>query len=226
MFDFWWLWGLAPALLFLVVVQCYAQVDWQNPWLNWIDGFNRLYCRTFHRLRGKAIELPDEGAAILVANHISGLDPLLLLAASPRRLRFLVAREEYQRFGLTWLFRMAGCIPVDRDNRPEQAFKVALQVLAAGEVIALFPQGRIQHPRETMIRLKSGAVRLAYLSGAPIIPVHIQGVRGAGSVFIPLLVPSQDSIHSYPSMLASKAHSKLVLQRMADCISGATPNHE
>lgn len=211
-------------LLLFLAVKYSSQGDWENPWLNLIDGLNRLYCRLFHRLQGQPIELPTEGAAIVVANHISGLDPLLLVAASPRRLRFLVAAEEYHRFGLTWLFRLAGCIPVDRQGRPEQAFKAALQVLAEGEVVALFPQGRIQHPDETMDRLKTGAVRLAYLSGAPVIPLHIQGVRAAGSVFIPLLVPSRSSIQIYPPLTASKAQSKLVLQRIADCISGATPH--
>ncbi len=199
-------------------------IDWQHPGLNWIDGLNRLYCHHFHRLQGKMITLPEQGAAIVVSNHISGLDPLLLLAISPRRLRFLIASEEYERFGFTWLYRRAGCIPVDRQGRPEVAFRLALRALAEGEVVALFPQGRIQHPSETMMRLKSGAVRLAYLSGAPITPLHIQGVRGVGDVFLPLFLPGKVLIQQYPPIEATKEQSKAVLYRMADCISGATPS--
>ncbi len=57
---------------------------------------------------------------MVVANHISGLDPLLMAAASRRSLHFMIAREQYERFGLKWLFRMAGCIPVDRERAPEK----------------------------------------------------------------------------------------------------------
>ena len=79
--------------------------DWGNRWINRLDGLNRLFCRHFHRLGRQDIPLPARGGALVVSNHVSGLDPLLLIAASPRPLRFLIAREEYERWWLTWLFR-------------------------------------------------------------------------------------------------------------------------
>ncbi len=222
MFYFFGFLSLLVVLFFMARRR--TLIDWQHPGLNWVDGFNRLYCHHFHRLQGKMMVLPEQGAAIVVANHISGLDPLLLLAMSPRRLRFLIAAEEYERFGFTWFYRRVGCIPVDRQGRPEVAFRRALRALAEGEVIALFPQGRIQHPSETMTRLKSGAVRLAYLSGTPITPLHIQGVRGVGDVFLPLFLPGKVVIQQYPPIVATKEQSKAALYRMADYISGATPS--
>ncbi len=217
--------SLSLLLVVFYLARQRAMVDWQHPGLNWMDGLNRLYCHRFHRIQDKMITLPQQGAAIVVANHISGLDPLLLLATSTRRLRFLIASEEYERFGFTWLYRLVGCIPVDRQGRPEIAFRSALRALADGEVVALFPQGRIQHPSETMTRLKTGAVRLAYLSGAPITPLHIRGVRGAGDVFLPLFLRGRVVIQQYPSIEATKEQRKAVLQRIADCISGAIPSH-
>ena len=185
---------LLPAVLvvlLLLVARKQAIADWQHPLLNGLMGLNRLYCRYFHRLDVAPLDIPQQSATIVVANHISGLDPLLLLAISPRPLRFLMATEEYHRFGLSWLYRAVGCIPVDRQGKPEQAFKAALQALREGDVVAIFPQGGIQHPSEEIHRLKSGAVRLAYLTDTPIIPLHIQGVRGAGEVFLPLFLPAK-----------------------------------
>ncbi len=224
MFYFFLFIFFALLLAVFFIARHRAIVDWQHPWLNWMDGLNRLYCHRFHRIHNKMITLPEQGAAIVVANHISGLDPLLLLATSTRRLRFLIASEEYERFGFTWLYRLVGCIPVDRQGRPEIAFKAALHALAEGEVVALFPQGRIQHPSETMTRLKSGAVRLAYLSKAPIIPLHIEGVRGAGDVFLPLFLPGRVVIQQYPMIEATREQRNAVLHRVADCISGVTPS--
>lgn len=180
------------------------EVDWGNVWLNRLDGLNRLFCRRYHRQGGDRIELPESGAALLVSNHISGLDPFLLVAASRRPLRFLIAREEYQRFGLTWLFRAIGCIPVDRSGRPEKAFREALRALDAGEVIALFPHGRI-HVRhqldEEPPRLKGGVVKLAEKSAAPIYPATLSGISGEGSVIGGVLRRSHAVVRAHAPIL-------------------------
>jgi len=108
-----------------------------------IDGWLRLFCRYYHRLEYEPLPLPERGPALVASNHLSGLDPLLLITASKRPLRFLIAQEEYHRFGLNWLFRAAGCIPVDRKGRPEKALRRAREALQRGEVVALFPHGRM-----------------------------------------------------------------------------------
>src|SRR5688500_11612253 len=92
------------------------KADWGNKWLNRLDGLNRIFCRRFHRLRHGKLSLPEEGGALLASNHVSGLVPLLLIAASRRPLRFMIAREEYERWWLKWLLRAVGCIPVERSR--------------------------------------------------------------------------------------------------------------
>lgn len=156
--------------------------EWGNRWLNRLDGLYRIYARRYHRLVAQPMVLPGQGPAIVVANHISGLDPILLVAASPRPLRFIMASEEYHRFGLTWLFRAAKCIPVDRKGRPERAFRAALAALKGGEVVALFPHGRIYRDSEVPHHLKPGAARLAQMTGATIYPFRLEGVAGEGTV--------------------------------------------
>jgi len=152
------------------------------------------------------IPLPEKGPAIVVCNHISGLDPLVLIAATPRPLRFLIAREEYERFGLQWLFRLGRCIPVERDKRPELAMRAALRALEDGDVVALFPHGKIHLPGEMPARIKGGAVRLSRISGAPVYPLHVEGVKGAGYTLlaIPLKSNIKLSTHSPQTFVSGK----------------------
>lgn len=187
----WWLWR--------ITARC-AEVDWGGPWINRVDGFGRLFCRRYHRLRSDSLYLPESGPAIVVANHISGLDPFLLIAASKRRLRFIIASEQYHRFGLNWLFRASGCIPVDRKGRPERAFRAALKALAEGEVVALFPHGAIHLDSDPYRKLKPGAVRLAQLANCFIFPARIGGVRAAGGIFLPVVLRGRATIENFPAI--------------------------
>jgi 1-acyl-sn-glycerol-3-phosphate acyltransferase len=117
----------------------------------------------------------------VVSNHVSGLDPLLLLAASRRPLRFIIAREQYDRWYLKWLFDAAGCIPIERSKNPLKALRVAQKALDAGQAVALFPHGGIRLDHELQRPLKRGVVLLAQATKAPVFAVRIDGVAGAGS---------------------------------------------
>ena len=157
-----------------------SRADWGHSGLNVLDGLNRIFCQRFHRLPAMHLPLPTHGPALVVANHISGLDPLLMIAACRRPLRFLIAREQYERFGLQWLFRAVGGIPVERGGNTKPALAAARQALQRGEVVALFPQGRIHLAHEPRVPLKPGIAHLAKASGAPVYPLYIDGIRGAG----------------------------------------------
>jgi len=178
------------------------RVDWRSGWVNLLDGLNRLFCYRYHRLNVTGLRLPRQGHAIVVANHISGLDPLLLVASARRPLRFLIAREEYERFGLTWLFRAMGCIPVDRERRPEQALRDALRALKRGEVVALFPHGGIHLDSDSPRKLKPGAARLAQLTGAMLVPQRISGIRGEGHVVRGVVLRGRAQITLFPPIVS------------------------
>lgn len=188
--------------------------DWGRPWMNHLDGLNRLFCRHYHRLQGERIYLPQSGPAIVAANHISGLDPLLLIAASDRPLRFIIASEQYHRFGLTWLFRAVGCIPVDRKGRPERAFRAALKALDQGDVIALFPHGTIHLDSDPPRRIKPGAIRLAQLADCPITPVRIEGARAQGDIFLPLLLRARAKIDNLDILKCDGAEPTACLKQL------------
>jgi len=169
---------------FLRYCDQFRLADWGSPLANHCAALISCFVHRYHRLSMTPIPLPKDGPAIVVSNHISGLDPLVLIAATPRPLRFLIAREEYERFGLQWLFRLGGCIPVERDKRPEQAMRSALRAIGDGEVVALFPHGKIHLPTDPPVRIKGGAIRLSQLTGTPIIPLHVEGVRGFGHTLL------------------------------------------
>lgn len=163
--------------------------NWGKAWLNLIQILLRLFCRYIHHFHTNSVILPKDQGVIVVSNHISGLDPILMVLACDRPLRFLIASEEYQRFGLRWFFRQIGCIPVDRASRPEVALRAAKKALAAGEVLALFPQGHI-HIKSVHPPLKKGAVWLATQGDYPIVALHIRGVAGSGQTISAILKPS------------------------------------
>ena len=180
---------------------------------------NRLFCERFHRFDYPGIPLPVSGGAVLVSNHVSGLDPLLLAAASPRPLRFIIAREQFLRPGLHWLFKAVGCIPVDRDGRPERALREALKKLADGEVVALFPHGKIHLDSDPPRPIKRGAVRLACRNGASLYPVRLTGVRGEGQVVAAVWRRSQARLSVGPVIgCAGRQEDEVaaVLQRFLD----------
>lgn len=193
-----------------------AKADWGGPSLNWLDGWTRLICRYVHRLPDQKIALPETGPAIVVANHVSGVDPLLLISASTRPLRFLIAREEYERPIIHWLFKKAGCIPVDRSGRPEQALRQAQRALQQGEVIALFPHGKIHLDSDPPRKIKGGVARLASWSTAPVFPVRIDGVTAQGKVFTAPFVPSRVQLTMSPAIHCS---TETMLQCLHDITS-------
>ena len=196
------------------------RADWGAGWLNFLDGLNRIYCRRVHDLDDLQLEIPDSGPAIVVSNHVSGLDPLMLIAASHRPLRFLVAREQYVMPWFSWRFRAVGCIPVDRQRRPERALREALKTLQKGEVVALFPHGKIHLDSDPPRKLKPGAAKLAQATGAPLIPVRITGVRGEGHVLPALFFPSRIEIHTYPVIECSGLATEQILERLTTILNG------
>lgn len=207
------LYGLRRA-----VAACEAanRADWGGRWLNRLDGLNRIFCRRYHRLRHGRVPLPARGPALVVANHVSGLDPLLMIAACRRPLRFIIAREQYERRWLKPLFRAIGCIPVERLANSRPALRAARRALQAGEVVALFPHGRIRLDEEPPARLKRGVLHLAAQTGAPIVPLRIDGVRGQGHTVTAVFLRSRARITVHPPVRHEGRPPEAVLAELAE----------
>jgi 1-acyl-sn-glycerol-3-phosphate acyltransferase len=158
---------------------------------------NRLLVR-LHRLRlsGGADPLPPRGPCIVVANHRSLADPALVAATTRRWIRFLMAREFFEARGLRWLFRRLECIPVNRDGNDLGATRAALKALKAGQAIGIFPQGGIRDAEDPLGIGKAGVALLALRTGAPVVPLYIEGSPVSESLLVALLRPSRVRISS------------------------------
>ena len=174
----------------------------------WAVRFGKRACKEFtslyHDLR---ILSPfpgaDTGGGILACNHTASLDPMLLQAACPRLITWMMASEYRGFFGLQWLFRAIEPILVDRTGRDMAATRSALRALKNGRLIGLFPEGRIEKTRELM-EFQTGVALLAAKANVPIYPAFIDGPqRGRGmaeAFFTPSLmtIAFGDPIHLDP----------------------------
>ncbi len=188
--------------------------DWGHPWVNLLDGWFRLFLKYYHRYQYEPIDLPRQGPALLAGNHVSGLDPLLIIAACRRPVRFMIAREEYERFGLRWFFRAGGCIPVERRGRPEKAFREALAALKRGEVVGIFPEGAIHLSSRPPRRLKRGVAVLAELSGAAVYPVQVRGAAAEGHVILAVLKRGHARLRAFPPVDCASLGQSTCLQQL------------
>lgn len=193
--------------------------DWGAKWLNRLDGLNRLVCRRFHRLQHAPLPLPAQGGALVVANHVSGLDPLLMIAASPRPLRFMIAWDEYERWWLKWLFRAIGCIPVGGPGGHRVALQRAKEALEAGEVVALFPQGGI-HLDSGPIRLKRGVTFIAEITRVPIYPLRLEGIGGRGFKVAAVFIRSRARIFHFDPLYYRSGEHEPFLNELGRLLSG------
>jgi 1-acyl-sn-glycerol-3-phosphate acyltransferase len=135
----------------------------------------RVYARGFHRLEVLTpCPLPKSGPAILISNHVSGLDPVLIQSACPRLITWMMAREYYEIRAMRWGFEAIGAIPVERMGRDLASTRAALRALKRGEVLGIFPEGRIAKDSE-MLPFHPGAAMLAEHSGAPVYAAYIDG---------------------------------------------------
>jgi 1-acyl-sn-glycerol-3-phosphate acyltransferase len=150
--------------------------------VSWV--LSRLVYR--FRIRG-AHHIPAEGAAVLVCNHVSFVDAVLLMAASPRPIRFLMDHRIFQVPVLGWLFRLAKAIPIAprREDAAayEAAFERAAQVLRDGDLLAIFPEGALTTDG-TLQPFKSGVMKIladAHAQGIepPVIPMALIGLWGS-----------------------------------------------
>jgi len=188
-----WIFILIFSMLVYFIGQKNIVLDWGHPFINWFAGWNRFYCRKIHHLQGDQLNLP-QGPVLVICNHLSALDPLLLCAASNRPLRFIVAKEEYEKPFFKWLMKPAGCIPVDRGGRVEKAFREAIRRLKNNEVVALFPHGAMHLDNDPFKPLKRGVFRMAQMVDCPIYCYRLTGIRYPGSTFRSLVLPAKAQI--------------------------------
>jgi 1-acyl-sn-glycerol-3-phosphate acyltransferase len=133
----------------------------------------RICCRI--RVEGNE-HVPRSGPVILAANHRSFLDSIFIPLVIPRRVTFVAKAEYFDDKRVAWFFRGVGQIPIRREggSASERALEAATEVLEAGGVFGIYPEGTRTRDGK-LHRGHTGVARLALRTGAPIIPVGIIG---------------------------------------------------
>lgn len=130
------------------------------------------------RIEGEVDAIPRTGPVILAANHTSNADPVViggfLTQTLDRRVNWLGKKELFDVPILGWLSWHGGIHPVDRGAADVDAFKLARKILVEGHLLAVFPEGT-RSPNGTLQAAKDGIALLAIRTGAPVVPIGIEG---------------------------------------------------
>lgn len=133
-----------------------------------------FFMKCFYRVEYVGKEnIPINGGCLLVGNHKSNLDCLLVISSTKRTVRFLAKIELMEKAG--WLFKRMGIIPVDRQKKNKEACLYAEEELENDEVIGIFPEGTFNKSPYIILPFKYGAVKMALDTNKPIIPFAIIG---------------------------------------------------
>ena len=119
--------------------------------------------------------IPAEGPILLVGNHKHIMDQCAPLLSTKRGARYMAKKEYFDDKKVAWFFKAAGCIPVDRSKKDEDAKAAALDVLRNGGAIGLFPEGTRNKTDAFLLPFKFGAVSMAQKTDAYLVPFGISG---------------------------------------------------
>lgn len=212
---------LLSVLNFLVAAYLFLQVPvFVVRFLVWI------LTHTMYRVRHHNLHyLPEEGGALIVCNHVSYMDALLLSAACPRLIRF-VMEEEYANLPLLRRFlKRAGVIPICASSRSSirQAFTEVEEALKEGHLVCIFPEGRLTDDGQ-MNPFMRGMDIILRRSPVPVIPVALKGMwgswfsraRGRACLNIPHRIWSRIEIEAGEPVRADVATTEVMHKKVAD----------
>lgn len=140
-----------------------------------------LMVRTLYRLRVHGVEdhVPDEGAALLVCNHVSYMDALILAAVVPRPVRFVMYYKIFNIPFMNWIFRTAKAIPIASPKEDaalmQRAFDTVDEALANGELVLIFPEGRLTADGD-INPFRGGVEKILARRPVPVVPMALRGM--------------------------------------------------
>lgn len=151
--------------------------------LGWfLRGFVRFIGRIIYRLQVTGeLNIPSKGGGLLVANHASYMDFVLVLCSVPRPVRFVMNADIFKKPGLKWILQGLNCIPISPrggKNNFEDFNAAVTEQIQAGHLVVIFAEGTVTRTGQ-LLEFKKGVEHISGLITAPIIPMHFQNVHGA-----------------------------------------------
>src|SRR5437660_1748876 len=135
--------------------------------------------RSVYRVCALGVEHLPQGGFLLLPNHITWVDAIVLQIACPRPIRYIIDQEFYCKPILQPFVRLVCCIPIDT-RHSRSAVRAATEKIADGEIVCLFPEGQLERAG-TLLRLQRGYELIAHHANAPVVPVWLD--RLWGSIF-------------------------------------------
>ncbi len=178
--------GLSIPQLFLVVSLMNVAVsayifsivpEFSMRFLVWLLG------HSMYRVRHQGLDaIPEEGPVVLVCNHVSFVDALLIAGAVRRPVRFVMYYKIYRIPVLNFIFRTAGAVPIaaryEDETIHKEAFEQVSRYLSNGEVVCIFPEGKLTTDGE-INEFKAGVERILETNPAPVVPMALRGLWGS-----------------------------------------------
>jgi 1-acyl-sn-glycerol-3-phosphate acyltransferase len=157
-----------------------------------LRALNVVYTRVVWRttVRG-AIDLPPGQGGVIICNHRGSLDPAFIGLVVDRMVPWMVAKEYWANPMLGWFFRTCQCIPVGRGGVDTAATKMAIRHATSGELVGMFPEGRINETDQLLLPSRPGFALVALKARVPVIPCYIQGAPYDGTVWGSLFMPAK-----------------------------------
>ncbi len=139
--------------------------------------FARPLMHCFYRVTAFGREHLPKGGFLLLPNHITWVDAIVLQLACPRPIRYVIDEEFYRKRVLQPFLRAVGCIPINV-RHSHSAIRAAAQQIAAGEIVCLFPEGQLERAG-TLLRLQRGYELIARHANAAVVPVWLDQLWGS-----------------------------------------------
>ena len=135
------------------------------------------FIRCFYRVTALGLEHLPAGGFLLLPNHITWVDAIVLQVVCPRPIRYIIDQEFYHKPLLKPFLRLVHCIPIDT-RRSRSAIRAATEKIAEGEVVCLFPEGQLERAG-TLLRLRRGYELIAHHANAKVVPVWLDQLWGS-----------------------------------------------
>jgi 1-acyl-sn-glycerol-3-phosphate acyltransferase len=142
-----------------------------------------LLIHSVYRLKKEGLEhIPEEGAAVIVCNHVSFVDALIIAAACPRPIRFVMDHRIFKLPIINFVFREGRAIPIASAKEDpallERAYEEVAKALEAGDLVGIFPEGRITDTGE-LYPFRKGITRIVARTPVPVVPMALKGLWGS-----------------------------------------------
>jgi 1-acyl-sn-glycerol-3-phosphate acyltransferase len=162
-----------------------------TPTQSVLYAVNYVFVRILWRARfHDSFPIPPDRGAVIVCNHRCPLDPSFIALLTPRVIHWMVAREYCDYPPFRRLLKMCGAIPVRRGGVDMAAVREAIRLVRQGELVGMFPEGRINTTEDLLLPGRPGAAMVALNAHAPVVPCYIDGAPYDGTTLGCLFMPA------------------------------------